>query len=366
MNKTIFVTKSSMPSFDEYVNEIKDIWDTHMLTNLGTKHQKLQKQLEEYLGCKNVDLFTNGHLALEAIIESFNFPKGSEIITTPFTFASTTHAIVRKGLTPVFCDINDKDYTIDADKIESLITEKTVAILPVHVYGNMCDVEKIESVCKKHKLVVIYDAAHAFGVKYKGISSACFGNASMFSFHATKVFNTIEGGCICHNNDELIYKLFYIKDFGLHGPENCVYSGGNAKMNEFQAAMGICNLKHIEEEINKRKIVYHHYLDRLDGIEGIKLCKTQENVTPNYAYFPVVFDNYKYTRDEIFEILKENNIFARKYFYPVVNEFDCYKDIYQKNQTPIAKYIGDRVLTLPMYADLDLHDVDLICDLILK
>ena len=366
MNKQILVTRSSMPDFEEYCDEIKELWETHWLTNMGVKHKELEKSLLEYLKTSNITLFTNGHLALECIIAAFNFPKGSEIITTPFTFASTTHAISRNGLVPVFCDINPKDFTIDADKIENLITEKTCAIIPVHVYGNLCDVEKIEKIAEKHNLKVIYDAAHAFGVEKDGIGAANFGDASMFSFHATKVFNTIEGGAVTYKDEKLNKVLYDIKNFGITGPESVEYIGGNAKMNEFQAAMGICNLHHIDKEIEKRKRVVERYRERLQNIEGIKIIHAPEGIKENYAYFPVIFDNYKYTRDEIFKKLGKENIIARKYFYPLTNDFECYKGKYNSKDTPIAKYMADRVLTLPLYADLELEVVDKICDIILK
>ncbi len=363
----ILVTRSSMPSFEEYCEEIKDIWDSHWLTNMGVKHKELQKELENYLGIPHVALYTNGHLALENAIAALNLPKGGEVITTPFTFASTTHAIVRNGLVPVFCDIKEDDYTIDTQKLENLITDNTVAIVPVHVYGNMCDVEEIDRIAKKYGLKVIYDAAHAFAVKYKGVSSACFGDASMFSFHATKVFNTIEGGCVCFKNDAWVQLLNDMKNFGIHGPESVQFVGGNAKMNEFQAAMGICNLKHLSEEIATRKAVVGHYRSRLEGVEGIKLSVVQKNVESNYAYFPVVFDGYKYTRNEVFEKLAEVGIGARKYFYPLTNSFECYRNYPTAGteKTPIAQHMALRVLTLPLYADLSLEDVDRICDVIL-
>lgn len=363
----ILVTRSSMPSLDEYVDEIKDIWDSHWLTNMGAKHQKLQKELEEYFDIPHVALYTNGHLALENAIAAQNLPKGGEVITTPFTFASTTHAIVRNGLTPVFCDINPDDYTIDVSKIENLITDQTVAIVPVHVYGNMCDVEEIDRIAKKYGLKVIYDAAHAFGVKYKGQSSASFGDASMFSFHATKVFNTIEGGCVCFKDDSWVQLLNDMKNFGIHGPESVEYVGGNAKMNEFQAAMGLCNLRHLDEEIGKRKKVVEKYRERLEGVDGIKLSAIQKNVESNYAYFPVVFDGYKYTRNEVFEMLAEVGIGARKYFYPLTNSFECYRNYPTAGteKTPVAQHMALRVLTLPLYADLSLDDVNRICDVIL-
>ena len=363
----INVTRSSMPEFEEYCEEIKELWDSHWLTNMGVKHKQLQAELEKYLDTPHVALYTNGHLALENVIAAFDFPKGSEVITTPFTFASTTHAIVRNGLVPIFCDVNDVDYTIDVTKIEALITEKTCAILPVHVYGNICNVEEINKIADKYNLKVIYDAAHAFGVKFEGENVANFGDASMFSFHATKVFNTIEGGAVTFADDSFVQLLNDLKNFGIRNAEEVAFVGGNAKMNEFQAAMGICNLRHIDEEIAKRKAVVEHYRKRLSGISGIKLCEEQVNVVSNYAYFPVVFDGFKQTRDEVFAKLESQGIVARKYFYPLTNQYECYKDLATAGaeKTPVAKYIADRVLTLPLYADLQIEDVDKICDIII-
>ena len=368
MSDKVLVTISSMPTLEEYVDEVRELWDTHWLTNMGVKHQELQKKLEEYFGVKHVVLYTNGHLALENALEALDLKKGGEIITSPFTFASTTHAIVRSGFVPVFCDINKEDYTIDVNKVESLITNKTVAIMPVHVYGNMCDVEKIDEIAKKYKLKVIYDAAHTFGVKYKGISSANFGDLSMFSFHATKVFHTIEGGCLAFNDDKYVQVLNDLKNFGIRDEENVEYIGGNAKMNEFQASMGICNLRHIDEWISQRKRVVELYHKNLDGIMGINLNKHQKNVDSNYAYMPVVFDGYKYNRDEVYNRLLENNIVSRKYFYPVTNSFSCYKDYPTANckNTPIAQEISKKVLTLPLYADLSEDIINRICDIIKK
>lgn len=365
---TINVTRSSMPTFEEYCNEIKELWDSRWLTNMGIKHRQLQAELEVYLGVPHVVLYTNGHLALENVLAALNLPKGGEVITTPFTFVSTTHSIVRNGLVPVFCDVNDVDYTMDVTKIESLITDKTVAIVPVHVYGNLCNVNAIQAIAEKYNLKVVYDAAHAFGVTYEGISAACFGDASMFSFHATKVFNTIEGGVVCFKEDKLVSVLNEMKNFGIRGQEECVYVGSNAKMSEFQAAMGICNLRHLDEEIAKRKVAVEQYRKRLSGVVGIKLCPVQAGVVSNYAYFPVVFDGYKYNRDEVFELLKEQEIVARKYFYPLTNDFECYKEYPTAGaeKTPVAKYLADRVLTLPLYSDLTVEDVDRICDVILS
>ncbi|MGN0983807.1 MAG: DegT/DnrJ/EryC1/StrS family aminotransferase [Gemmiger sp.] len=367
MKEPIQVTRSSMPGFEEYCDEIKEMWDTHWLTNMGVKHRQLQSALEDYLGVPHVTLYTNGHLALENAIAALNLPRGGEVITTPFTFASTTHAIVRNGLVPVFCDVNDRDYTLDVSRLESLITDRTVAIVPVHVYGNLCDVEAIDRIAKNYGLRVIYDAAHAFAVKYKGVSAACFGDMSMFSFHATKVFNTIEGGAVCYHRDDWVQLLNDQKNFGIHGPEEVAYVGGNAKMNEFQAAMGICNLRHLDAEIARRKVVVERYRSNLSGVEGIRLCAPQKDVTPNYAYFPVVFDDYKYTRNEVYSLLAERGIIARKYFFPLTNSFACYRNYPTAGveKTPVAQHAALRVLTLPLYADLPLETVDEICSIIL-
>ena len=362
----ILVTQSSMPEFDEYINEIKDIWDTHWLTNMGSKHKRLQSELREYLGVENIDLLTNGHMALELSMQALDLT--GEVITTPFTFASTTHAIVRNNLTPVFCDINPDDYTIDVDKIESLITEKTSAIVPVHVYGNICNVEAIQRIADKYNLKVIYDAAHTFGVTYKGKGIGSFGDVSCFSFHATKVFNTIEGGAVCFKNKAFGEEIYNLKNFGIRGPENVSGVGANAKMNEFCAAMGLCNLKHIDEEIAKRKKAVERYREHLGSVKGIKISPKQDGVISNYAYFPVVFDENVFgkSRDEISDKLAAEGIFSRKYFYPLTNTFDCYKDRFNADNTPVAVEISDRVLTLPLYADLPLDYVDRICKIILN
>lgn len=368
MADIINVTRSSMPLYEEYCEEIKELWDSRWLTNMGVKHQQLQKGLEEYLGVPHVTLFTNGHIALETVIAAMGFPKGAEVITTPFTFASTTHAIARNGLVPVFCDVNAEDYTMDVTKIEALITDKTVAIVPVHVYGNMCDDDAITALAKKYGLKVIYDAAHAFCASYKGRSAGALGDASMFSFHATKVFNTIEGGAVCFHDDTLVAKLNDWKNFGQHSPEEVLYAAGNGKMSEFQAAMGLCNLRHLEGEIAKRGTAVERYRERLSSVPGIKLNPVQDNVTPNHAYFPVVFDGYRYGRDEVFEKLKAEGIIARKYFYPLTNSFGCYAHFPTSGdeKTPVARHIAERVLTLPLYADLYLEAVDHICDIILN
>ena len=361
--KKILVTQTSMPPYEEYINEIKDIWESHWLTNMGPKHNLLESKLKEYLSVDNISLFTNGHNALELCLQAMNL--SGEVITTPFTFASTTHAIVRNGLTPVFCDVNPLDYTMDVTKIEALITDKTTAIVPVHVYGHVCNVEEIERIAKKYGLKVIYDAAHVFGTRYKGQGIGSFGDASMFSFHATKVYHTIEGGAICYHNEELGRELYKLRDFGIKDAETIDGVGSNAKMNEFVAAMGLCTLRHVDSEIAKRKAVYECYLENLAGVDGLQLPPMQKDVQPNYAYFPIIIDEKKFgaTRNEVFAKLAENNIHARKYFYPLTNAFDAYHGKFDSNATPVALHLSKRVLTIPMFADLPLEDVKRICEI---
>ena len=365
---TINVTRSSLPELEEYMKEIRSIWESHWLTNMGVKHDELQAELERFLNMPHVTLFTNGHLALETALAALDLPKGGEVITTPFTFVSTTHAITRNGLVPVFADIDPVSYTLDPKKAEALITDKTVAILPVHVYGRLCDVDAFAELAKKYDLKLIYDAAHAFAVFKDGKSSADFGDLSMYSFHATKVFHTIEGGALCYRDDALVQRLNDLKNFGIRGPEDCAYIGGNAKMSEFQAAMGLCNLRHLDREIGLRKLAADRYNERLGGVPGIRLSAPQPGVTQTYAYYPVIFDGYKYTRDEIDARLRAEGIVPRKYFYPLTNDYRCYADLPTagKEKTPIAAYIADRVLTIPIYSGLKEEEVDRICDVILN
>ena len=366
MADRILVTRSSMPSMGEYFEEVAPLWESHWLTNMGVEHRKLEEGLRAYLGVENVALFTNGHSALECVLEALGLPAGGEVITTPFTFASTAHAIARKGLTPVFADVRPDDYTIDPESVESLVTPRTCAIVPVHVYGNLCDVDAIRRIADEHGLRVVYDAAHAFGVERGGVSAAAFGDASMFSFHATKVFNTIEGGAVCFRDPALYPVLNQWKNFGITGPEDVEYVGGNAKMNEFCAAMGICNLRHLDEEIAKRRIVAERYWGHLDGVRGLRVCLPQKGITPNYAYLPVVFeDEFGATRDDAMAALRREGVFTRKYFYPLVTDFACYRGQFDSSATPVASHVADRVLTLPMYADLSLEEVDHICKVVL-
>jgi len=365
MSEKILVTRSSMPPLEEYIDEIKPMWDTHWLTNMGPKHKELQAELKKYLSVEKIDLLTNGHMALELSMQALGL-KG-EVITTPFTFASTTHAIVRNGCTPVFCDINADDFTMDTMKLEDLITDRTSAIVPVHVYGNICNIEEIERIARKYSLKVIYDAAHTFGERYQGRGIGSFGDVSCFSFHATKVFNSVEGGAVCFRDEEFGEAIYRLKNFGIHGPEIVDGIGANAKMNEFCAAMGICNLRHVDEEIARRKKVVDRYRQRLSGVDGIRLNPVQEDVESNYAYFPVVFEEkiFGASRNEVFDALAKEGIGARKYFHPLTNTFECFHGKYDVNRTPVALHVSKRVLTLPLYAELALEDVDRICEVIL-
>ena len=365
MNK-ILVTRSSMPELEEYMDEIKSMWDSHWLTNMGVKHTQLQEVLKSYMDVENIYLFTNGHMAIELTLQAMNLQ--GEVITTPFTFASTTHAIVRNGLEPVFCDIDPVSFTMDTEKLESLITDRTCAILPVHVYGNVCNVEEIERIAHKYELKVIYDACHTFGETYKGKGIGAFGDASCFSFHATKVFNSIEGGAVTFKDKRIGNILYELKNFGIHGPEEVSAVGANAKMNEFCAAMGLCNLKHLEEEIAKRQKVAERYRSHLEGIDGLQLNVIQPEVKSNYAYFPVIFEEkiFGASRAEVFDALAEQEIGARKYFYPLTNTFAAFHGKYNVLDTPVALHISKRVLTLPMYADLAFEDVDRISKIILS
>ncbi len=363
--KGIFVTRPSLPPLDEYVEYLKKIWDSNILTNMGPLHEEFRERLTTLMDVPICFPTCNGHMALELVIQAFGL-KG-EIITTPYTFASTTHAIVRNGCTPVFCDINEDDCTIDTNKIEELITDKTVAIVPVHVYGLPCNVEEIERIAKKHNLVVIYDAAHAFGVTIGGESIARYGDASMFSFHATKAFNSIEGGCIALSDLDVALKVFQLANFGIMGEEMITGVGANAKMNEFAAAMGLCNLEHFEENISKRKALYELYEKELTAIEGVRMPRPyRDDVVRNYAYCPVFFDEeiLGKSRNDVNAYLTARNIYSRKYFYPITSEFDCYKDCGYRGETEVAKRLSRQILTLPIYPNLPVDDVKMICELI--
>lgn len=363
-NEKILVTQSSMPPYEEYIEAIKPLWESHWLTNMGTYHKELEEELKQYLGVPELSLMVNGHMALEMAIQAFDFPEGSEVITTPFTFVSTTHAIVRNRLKPVFCDVKMSDGTIDETKIEDLITEKTVAIVPVHVYGNVCNVEEIQRIADKYNLKVIYDAAHAFGVKYRGQGIGNYGDASIFSFHATKVFNTIEGGAVAFSDHKIYEKLYNLKNFGIRGEELVVAVGANAKMNEFAAIMGLCNLKYLNHAMEERKMKDAYYREKLRQIQGIQFFEDDLEIEKNHAYFPIIVsDDYSMTRDELYDRLKENNVFSRKYFYPLTSDQACFRNKYKKSELDNARWLSKHILVLPFYEKLEMESIDRIVEI---
>ena len=352
----IFVTRTSLPPFEEYCAEIRELWDSALITNMGVKHQQLQQKLEALLQGP-LTLFANGHLALEGMLEAMDLPRGGEVITSPFTFVSTTHALVRKGLVPVFCDVLEEDGTLDPEKAEALITERTVAILPIHVYGHPCQVEKLEELSRRHSLKLLYDAAHAFDVQYKDVPLVRYGDASILSFHATKVFSTIEGGAVCYSDKALRQRLEDLTNFGIRDYESCPRVGGNAKMNEFQAAMGLCNLRHWEENRERRKEAALAYREQLSS--SVRFLEPRPGTRPNYAYCPVLFSS-RAQRDRVHEALGRKDIHCRKYFYPLTSRLECYEGSFKGN-TPIAQNLSERVLTLPLSASLSGEDIRRIC-----
>ena len=361
----IFVTRSSMPPYEEYIEAIKPLWDSHWLTNMGVYHRELEKKLEEYLDVPRISLTVNGHMALELAIQAFDFPKGSEVITTPFTFVSTTHAIVRNGLEPIFCDVKPSDGTIDENKIEELITPKTVAIVPVHVYGNLCNVDVIQEIADKYNLKVIYDAAHAFGVKRDGIGIGNYGDASIYSFHATKVFNTIEGGAVVCKDEKMYSRMYDLKNFGIRNEELTASIGANGKMSEFSAIMGLCNLKHLEDALSSRKLACEHYCDAVKKIKGIRIPKPDISTTKNYAYFPIfVEDDFYLSRDDLYKKLVSENIYARKYFYPITADQACFKNRYKNSKLDVARRLSSQIMVLPIYESLSDGNVNRIVNVI--
>ena len=358
----INVTRPALPPravFDAYIDTI---WQNNWLTNSGPLHNLFEEKVIGQLRVPNACLFTNGHLALETAIKALG-PHG-EIITTPFTFASTVHAITNKGLTPVFCDIEPNTYCIDANKIEALINERTSAIIPVHVFGYPCDVEAIAVLAQKYGLKVIYDAAHAFGVELNGAGIGSFGDISMFSLHATKVFHSIEGGVLSFADPTLKDTFNKWKNFGIASEESIEFAGTNAKMNEFQAAMELSNLTVFDDHIAKRRTITMAYREQLENVSGIHVMPDLDHVTHNYAYFPILVDEGEYgmSRDELYEQLKMHNIFARKYFYPLCTDFECYD--FSSAEVPVARSVAARVLTLPIYADLSMEEVSYISNAI--
>lgn len=355
---SIKVTRASLPPFEEFCEEIRPLWDSHVLTNMGPVHERFRAALSEYLGCPGITLFSHGHSALEAALRVMKLPAGSRVITSPFTFASTVHAIVRLGLEPVFCDVLPSDGTLDPSRLEGLVDSSTSAVVPVHVYGNVCDVDAIEEVASRSGLRVVYDAAHAFGVRYNGEPLVCRGDASVLSFHATKVFNTVEGGAVCYRDLSLGLALDDEKNFGIRDEVRCAAAGGNAKLNELQAAMGICNLRHIDSELLERGRLDGVYRRLLDGAVGF--FEVRPGASRNYSYMPVLLRDAA-ERDAVADALLAAGVKARKYFWPLVCDAEPYRGL--PADVPVARWLSERVLCLPLYPGLT--EVERICSVVL-
>lgn len=367
-DEPIFISRPLLPNLENVNRKMGEIWASKWVTNNGLQQKRLEEKLIDYLGIDNLSLFTNGTLALLLGLKSLEL-KG-EVITTPFTFPATVQALDWNGLTPVFCDIEPDTLTIDATKIEALITEKTSAILGVHVFGNPCDVLKIQEIADKHGLKVIYDGAHAFGLEINGKPVSCYGDMTMFSFHATKLFNTIEGGALIFNDRRLERKLEQLKNFGIANQEEVVLSGLNGKMNEIQAVIGLETLKLVDEERKTRHDIKKVYEQYLVDVPGIRVLTSLENENSSYQYFVIEIDEsvYGHSRDWLQEQLQQYNVFTRKYFYPLCSDFNWYKHLEsaQPRNLPQAQKTVKEVLAMPYYGDLEVASVVKICSLIKK
>ncbi len=364
--KPIFVTVPFLPPLEEFQEYLAKIWESKWLTNNGQFHQELENKLCEYLGVPFISLFANGTLALMVALKALNIT--GEVITTPFSFVATTHSLLWNNLKPVFVDIEPKFCNLDPGKIESAISERTSAIMPVHVYGNPCEVNQIQEIANKHRLKVIYDAAHAFGVEIGGRSVLKSGNLSVLSFHATKVFNTFEGGAIVSHDAETKKQIDCLKNFGFSGETNVVTTGINAKMSEFQAAMGLLQLKYFNDQIKKRRYLADHYREKLKGINGLTIIEDMPGTKHNYGYFPIFIDEKTYgmNRDQLHEKLKKHNIYSRRYFYPLISHFQPYIKLPSAapENLPVAENTASRVLCLPIYPELNSQCLNKIIDVI--
>lgn len=353
--KPVYVTSPSLPPLDEFIPYLEKIWESKWLTNNGQFHQKFEAALAEYLGVKYLSFFTNGMIALQTGMQALRIT--GEVITTPFTFVATTHAIHLNACTPVFCDIEPDTFTLDPDKVESLITPRTTAIMPVHVYGNPCQHDKLKRVADTYGLKLFYDAAHVFGVKKDGVSVANWGDLSMLSFHATKVFNTLEGGALITNDETLKKRIDLLRNFGFQDEVTVMAPGSNGKVDEVRSAYGLLQLKYVDGEIVKRQKVASFYRERLANVPGIRILHDIPGVRHNYGYFPILVDAevYGMTRDALYEKLKSNGIFARRYFYPLCSHFPAYRNLLsaQPGNLPVAANTAQEVLCLPIFAELD-------------
>ena len=367
-NKKIYVTQPAMPPLDEYIGYLKQIWDSRILTNNGPFHQQFEKELADYLGVKYLSVFANGTLALVTALQALGIT--GEVITTPFSFVATTHSLWWNNIKPVFADIEPEYLTLDPEKIEAAITPQTTAIMPVHVYGNPCRIEEIQKIAETYGLKVIYDAAHAFGVRINGSSVLIVGDLSILSFHATKAFNTVEGGAIVCHDEQTKRHIDHLKNFGFEDEVTVVEPGINAKMNELQAAYGLIQLNHIDTYIAKRKKIAEQYRNLLSGIEGLRFLCDIEGVRHSYTYFPVFIDEKLYgkSRDQAYADLRAGNIYGRRYFYPLISQFPTYRGLpsSRPGNIPVATKVADQVICLPIYPDLGTEAVDTIADILRK
>ena len=366
--KTITVTSPLLPSLDEFIPYLQQIWDSKWITNNGQFHKQLESALAEYLGVKYVSLFTNGTLPLITALQAMNIT--GEVITTPYSFVATTHALWWNGIKPVFVDIDPATCNLDPDKIEAAITDKTTAIMPVHCYGIPCDTEKIQAIADKHGLKIIYDAAHAFGVQVNGESILKAGNMSTLSFHATKVYNTVEGGALICHDAETKKQIDFLKNFGFAGETEVVAPGINSKMDEIRSAYGLLNLKQVDKAIEARHKVADYYRNVLRSVKGIKVFEDMAGVRHNYSYFPILVNAEEYgtTRDELYFKMKECKVLGRRYFYPLISTFDTYKNLESATpeNLPVATRIADEVICLPMYYGLTEEDMERVLGCIVK
>lgn len=364
-DKPIYVTQPFLPPLDEFTKGLEEIWQNAWLTNNGPVLQRYTRQLSNYFETDNLCLFNNGTLALQIALQGMDI--SGEVITTPFTFVATTHALYWNKIRPVFVDIEPDYYTLDPKKVEAAITPWTTAILAVHVFGHPCNVRALADIARRYKLRLIYDAAHVFGVRIGSQSIAHYGDLSMFSFHATKLYHSIEGGALVFRDSGLKSTFDYLKNFGFKNETEVVMPGTNAKMNEMQALMGIQVLRHMPEIISRRKAITELYRDRLKDIPGIKMPPPlPADVQYNYAYFPIEVDSKEFgtSRDDLYQKLKEYNIFARRYFYPLVSEFACYQNISIKDSLSVARRVADDILTLPIYDGLASDSIMSICEIV--
>lgn len=365
--KPIYVTSPALPPLDEFTNYLKKIWESRILTNNGPFHKQFEKEIANYLGVQHLSLFANGTLALVTALQVLRI--SGEVITTPFSFVATTHSLWWNNIKPVFADIEPDFFNLNPDKVEAAITPQTTAIMPVHVYGNPCHTDRFQEIADTYGLKIIYDAAHAFGVRLNGHSILDYGDLSVLSFHATKTFNTIEGGAIICKDEHTKKRIDYLKNFGFANETTVIAPGINAKMNELQSAYGLLQLKYVKDNIKKRQVIADFYREHLHNIEGIKVLYDIEGVDHSYTYFPILIDARQYgkSRDEVYDDLKLQNIYARRYFYPLISHFPTYRGLpsAEDSNLPVARQIAEQILCLPIYPELDHGAVKEIIDILL-